>query len=139
MDLIHMGSGSGEDRSMDHVIDLDRAAAEITARLPTWTAAGHDPGPVTWRDGGAPWPQRLETDRTLVAAPDSVGIRILGADAWSELQIVLYRGGWADLDALTGDEVVAEGPRITGREEFGRLLDSAVTRFLGPGRRPAGG
>ncbi|WP_327412043.1 hypothetical protein [Streptomyces sp. NBC_01233] len=124
---------------MDHVIDLDQAAAEITARLPTWTTSGHSPGPLTWRDGQAPWPQRLETNRTLVADPDSVGLRILGADAWSELQIVLYRGGWADVDALTADEVVTEGPRVVGREEFGDLLDSAVTRFLGPGRQPTGG
>ncbi|HUY44435.1 MAG TPA: hypothetical protein VMV92_01720 [Streptosporangiaceae bacterium] len=36
---------------MDHVIDLDQAAAEITTRFPAWTASGLNPGPITWRDG----------------------------------------------------------------------------------------
>lgn len=54
---------------MDRVVDLDQAAAEITARLPAWTTSGLLPGPITWRDGAAPWPQPLETDRALVADP----------------------------------------------------------------------
>ncbi|MEU2832101.1 hypothetical protein ABZ667_26050 [Streptomyces lavendulae] len=45
---------------MDHIIDLDRAVCE------------------TWRDDALLWPQRLETDRALVADPDSLGVRILG-------------------------------------------------------------
>ena len=44
-------SVTGEDLSMDHVIDLDQAAAEITTRFPAWTASGLNPGPITWRDG----------------------------------------------------------------------------------------
>ncbi|MFF4415491.1 hypothetical protein ACFYY8_23410 [Streptosporangium sp. NPDC001559] len=115
---------------MDHVIDLDQAAAEITARLLAWTARGLSPGPITWRDETAPWPQPLETDRALVVDPDSVGVRVRGADEWAEVQIVLYRGGWADLDAMANEEVVAECPQITTPEKFGALLDSATTRFL---------
>src|ERR1039457_106887 len=44
--------------------------------------------------------------------PGSVGVRILGSDDWTELHIVLYRGGslWADLDALTTDKVTTECP-----------------------------
>lgn len=122
---------------MDHVIDLDQAAAEIAARLPGWMESGLEPRPVTWLDRDAPWPRRLETERALVADPESVGVRVLGADGWCELQLVLYRGGWADLDALTGDELVTEGPRIASPEEFGSLLDSCAARFLGAGRRPA--
>ncbi|MBT2468126.1 hypothetical protein J7E97_09590 [Streptomyces sp. ISL-66] len=122
---------------MDHVIDLDQAVAEITARLPAWTESGLEPGPVTWLDQAAPWPQRLETHRALIADPCSIGVRIRGADGWRELQLVLYRGGWADLDALTDEELVTECPRIASPEEFGNLLDSSVTRFLGTGRRPA--
>ncbi|MFF4189219.1 hypothetical protein ACFYZ9_39125 [Streptomyces sp. NPDC001691] len=117
---------------MDHVIELDSAAAEITARLPAWSAAGLTPLPVTWRDGHAPWPQRLETDRALVADPDSVGIHVKGADGWAELQIVLYRGGWADLNALKDNEVIADCPSIATPAEFGRYRDSAVARFLEP-------
>ncbi|MFB7555620.1 MULTISPECIES: hypothetical protein [Streptomyces] len=114
---------------MDHVIDLDSAAAEITERLSAWSAAGLAPRPITWRDGLAPWPQPLETDRARVSDPDSIGLRIQGSDGWAELHLVLYRGGWADLDALTEYEVLTEGPRISTPAEFGRLLDSAVTRF----------
>ena len=44
---------------MDHVIGLDQAAAQITARLPAWTASGLNPGPITWRDEAAPLPQPL--------------------------------------------------------------------------------
>ncbi|MET9465417.1 hypothetical protein ABZY44_11465 [Streptomyces sp. NPDC006544] len=121
---------------MYQVIDLDQAAAEITARLLAWTASGLSPRPITWRDEAALWPQRLETDRALVADPDSIGVRILGTDGWTELHLVLYRGGWADRDALT-DEVTTECPQITTPEEFGSFLDSSVTRFLGTGRRPA--
>src|ERR1017187_9764372 len=38
--------------------------------------------------------------------PYSVGGRILGSDDWTELHIVLYRGGslWAELEALTTDK-----------------------------------
>jgi hypothetical protein len=115
---------------MDHAIDLDQAAAEITARLPTWIASGLSPSPITWRDEAVPWPQRLETDRSLVADPDSIGVRILGTDDQAELHLVLYRGGWADLDALSDGEVITECPQATTPQEFGSVLDSAVTRFL---------
>ncbi|MFJ3883200.1 hypothetical protein ACIPW5_37865 [Streptomyces sp. NPDC090077] len=122
---------------MDHVIDLDQAAAMITARIPAWTASGLIPRPITWRDEASPWPPRLETDRALVADPDSIGVRVLGADGWTELHLVLFRGGWADLDALTDDEVTTECPQIATPEEFSSLLDSSVTRFLGTLGSPA--
>ncbi|MEU0127177.1 hypothetical protein [Streptomyces sp. NPDC006289] len=121
---------------MDHAIDLDQAAAEITTRFQAWAASGLSPRPITWRDETLRWPQRLETDRALVADPDSIGVRILGTDGWTEVHLVLFRSGWADLDALTDDEVTTECPQITSPEEFGNLLDSSVTRFLGAGRHP---
>ncbi|MET9031054.1 hypothetical protein ABZW96_36460 [Nocardia sp. NPDC004168] len=122
---------------MDHVVDLDQAAAEITSRLPAWTASGLLPGPLTWRDATAPWPQPLEIERALITHPDSVGVRIQGTDEWNVLEIVLFRGGWADLDALANGEVATECPQITSPEEFGALLDSAITRFMDTGRTPA--
>jgi hypothetical protein len=45
--------------------------------------------------------------------------------------------GWADLDALTDDEVTTECPQITTPETFGALLDTATTRFLDTGRSTA--
>lgn len=72
----------------------------------------------------------METDRALVVDPDSIGVRVRGADEWAEVQIVLYRGGWAALDALAHAEVATECPQITTPEKFVALLDSATTRFL---------
>ncbi|MFD9271659.1 hypothetical protein ACFWB1_38335, partial [Streptomyces goshikiensis] len=74
------------------------------------------------------WPPAGSTQRPLT---------ILGTDGWTEVHFVLFQGGWADLDALTNNEVTTECPQITTPEEFGNLLDSSVTRFLGTGRRPA--
>ncbi|MDX6738133.1 hypothetical protein [Actinocorallia sp. A-T 12471] len=124
-------SVTGEDLSVEHVIDLDRAAAEITSRLPVWAASGLDPGPITWRDAAATWPQPLETDRALVTDPDSVGVRVVGSDEWTEVQIVLYRGGWADLDALTDDEVTTECPQVPTPKKFG--VNLGLTEW---GRQP---
>lgn len=119
---------------MDRVVDLDQAAAEITSRLPAWTAAGLVPGPITWRDETAPWPQPLDTDRAHVADPDSVGVSIQGSDEWNVMSIVLFRGGWADLDLLVNGEIITECPQITTCEEFGVVLDSVITRLGGTDR-----
>lgn len=118
---------------MDPIIDLDRAAAEITARLPAWTARGLRRSSITWRDRSAAWPRPLETDRALVTDPDSVGVRIYSADESNVVSIVLFRGGWVDLAALADDEVVMECPQISRPEEFAALLDSSITRFMGAG------
>ncbi|TJZ96046.1 hypothetical protein [Actinacidiphila oryziradicis] len=72
------GDGIGQDLPVDRTGDLDQAAAEIIKRHSAWQAYGLLAGPITWRDESAPWPQRLETDRSQVSDPDSVGIRITG-------------------------------------------------------------
>ncbi|MGW6026163.1 hypothetical protein [Streptomyces sp. NPDC055099] len=119
---------------MKRLIDLDQAAAQISSRRRRWTAAGLVVGPLTWRDGEAAWPQRLETSRSEVRDPDSVGIHITGpADA--ELLVVLFRGGWADADfvvSLDGDEeLVSEAPDVLSPQVFGQLLDGYVLRAFG--------
>ncbi|MFE6050265.1 hypothetical protein ACFQ6N_05900 [Kitasatospora sp. NPDC056446] len=85
---------------MDHVIDLDEAAARLAALAPAWRAARLTVGPLTWRDGRARWSQPLETDRARVADPDSVGLRLSDPPSGGELHVVLFRGGWADVDYL---------------------------------------
>lgn len=123
---------------MDEVIDLDQAAGEITSRLPVWTAAGLLPGPITWRDAVASWPQRLEVDRAVVTAPDSVGVFVQSADERNAVNIVLYRGGWADLEGLlANDEITTECPKVTSPEEFGAVLDTIIARILDTGRPSA--
>lgn len=115
---------------MDYVIDLNHAAAEIVSRLPAWTAAGLLPGPITWRDEAASWPQRLEVERVVITDPDSVGVFIQSADERNVVNIVLYRGGWVDLDGLVNDVITAECPKIKSAEEFGVVLDAAIACFL---------
>ncbi|WP_367047820.1 hypothetical protein [Streptomyces sp. Je 1-332] len=119
---------------MEQLIDLDQAAAQLEARRQQWTAVGLVAGPLTWRDGAAAWPQRLEQSRSRVEAPDSIGIHITGPQG-SELSVVLFRGGWADVDFLAclgGDEeVVSEAPGVGSPHGFGDLLDGYVSRAFG--------
>ncbi|MFE4874295.1 hypothetical protein [Streptomyces sp. NPDC056682] len=117
---------------MEHVIDLDQAVAAIAERAARWRAAGLRVGQVTWRDEAAPWPQRFETDRALVRDPDSLGVVISGpADA--ELSVVLFRGGWADVDFYDGlnDPGTLPAPGIDSAAAFGIQLDRWVPRVFG--------
>ena len=43
-----------------------------------------------------PWPSVLREDRSQVAKPDSVGVAVRRQRA--EGQLVIFRGGWADLE-----------------------------------------
>ncbi|WP_190208786.1 hypothetical protein [Kitasatospora indigofera] len=117
---------------MNQVIDLDRAALEVTGRRLTWQRQGLAAGVVTWRDGAAPWPQRLETDRSSVTEPDSIGIVLTGPDD-AELSVVLFRGGWADVDfmASADDAGVLPASDMDSAQAFGDLLDHCVARVFG--------
>lgn len=130
-----------DDQLVEQGIDLDRAAAQINTRRQRWTAAGLTVGPLTWRDMAACWPQPLERNRSRVAEPDSVGVHLTGpADA--ELLVVLFRGGWADVDFLAslgetdgdsgaGAGLVSEAPDVTSPQESGELIDEYVVRAFG--------
>jgi hypothetical protein len=112
------GDGIGQDLPVDRTGDLAQAAAEIIKRHSAWQAYGLLAGPITWRDESAPWPQRLETDRSQVSDPDSVGIRITGPND-SELEIVLFRGGWADVDYFAGGDDFGPKDRVGYRRRAG--------------------
>lgn len=86
---------------MDLILDLGLAVAQITQRQPGWVALGLTVGPVTWRGEADAWPRTVQTDRMRAVDPGSVGVRIQGPDD-SEVEIVLFRGGWADLSAVNG-------------------------------------
>ncbi|MEE1664243.1 hypothetical protein RCR19_01780 [Streptomyces sp. WAC07094] len=64
--------------------------------------------------------------------PDSIGIHVRRARE-AELEVVLYRGGWADVDhiASINDAGAIPAPPIRSAQAFGALLDSCVTRVFG--------
>ena len=121
---------------MERVIDLDEVAAVLAGRRGGWQAAGLDVGRLTWRDAEAPWPQPLETDRARALDPDSVGIVVSGAGD-TVLSVVLFRGGWADVDFLDGADGGGALPAsdITSATDFGARLDRWIARAFGSAER----
>lgn len=117
---------------MERVVDLDEAVAAVADRWPAWLAAGLIAEPLTWRDEADAWPQQLKTDRSRVNDPDSVGIHLHGPDE-AELLVVLYRGGWADVDYCTDadDAGVIPAPKVGSAQAFASLLDACITRVFG--------
>ncbi|MEV4190622.1 hypothetical protein [Streptomyces toxytricini] len=117
---------------MDRVVDLDEVAVVLAGRTAGWTSAGLEVGRATWRDAEAVWPQPLETDRARVHDPDSVGLVISGP-AETELSVVLFRGGWADVDFIAGldDAGCLPASGIASASDFGARMDQWVTRVFG--------
>lgn len=104
-------------------LDLDHAACLIARCTPAWLSRGLTIDPITWMDNGTGWPAPLLADRNQAIRPKSLGLRLRGQD--SEAEVVLYAGGWADLDyARPGsDEVISEYIELETAEEFGPVLD----------------
>ncbi|AOP47999.1 hypothetical protein [Streptomyces lydicus] len=117
---------------MDRVVDLDEVAVVLAERAVGWTAAGLEVRRATWRDAEASWPQPLETDRDRVRDPDSVGMVISG-QAETVLSVVLFRGGWADVDFVAGldDAGCLPASDITSVSDFRTRMDQWVTRVFG--------
>ncbi|HEX4454664.1 MAG TPA: hypothetical protein VH143_27580 [Kofleriaceae bacterium] len=116
---------------MDSRVDLDGAALEITRRADRWRESGMTLGNVTWRDQADGWPPQLKTNRGDVRDADSIGIRCTKGDR--EGSLVLFKGGWCDLEYWSGDiadEPLTEAPGYNDWltvESYGALLD----RFFG--------
>ncbi|MEV7603717.1 hypothetical protein AB0O91_40740 [Kitasatospora sp. NPDC089797] len=64
--------------------------------------------------------------------PDSVGVLISGP-VEAELSVVLFRGGWADVDFVAGTDDAGAFPAsgIASAREFGVRLDGWVARVFG--------
>jgi hypothetical protein len=118
---------------VDDRVDLDRAVLEIARRLETWRKQGLRPSEVTWRDKGEGWQPLLKTERSAVVDPDSIGVAVRKADQLG--RVVLYRGGWADLEYWSGnptEDAVVESPGWEDWltvERFGDLLDRFAALF----------
>ncbi|MEV6680577.1 hypothetical protein AB0N09_27500 [Streptomyces erythrochromogenes] len=117
---------------MESVVDLDEAAGVIAERAVRWRAHGLAVGRLTWRDADAAWPQPFETDRGRVRDPDSVGVALAGAED-AELTVVLFRGGWADVDFVVDLDDAGSLPAsdIASAADFGSGLDRWVAGVFG--------
>ncbi|MFB7678428.1 hypothetical protein ACFC26_44250 [Kitasatospora purpeofusca] len=116
---------------MERVVDLDEAVLEVERRRSHWEASGLTVEPVTWRDETREWPQQLELDRAAVVNADSFGVVLTGLGG--ELSVVLFRGGWTDVDYFAGIDDAGTMPTtaIGSAAAFGDQLDSYVARVFG--------
>jgi hypothetical protein len=92
-------------------LDLDQVARELTRLRPGWAERGITAGQLTWRDAQAEWPKPIVTDRTTVAEPESVGMTLTAANGTQAI-LILWRGGWGDVDLLLGSQVVSRAPDL---------------------------
>ncbi|MER8098825.1 hypothetical protein [Kitasatospora sp. NPDC094016] len=124
---------------MERIVDLDHAAERIAARAVRWRAAGLTVGALTWRDALAHWPYPLETDRARVTDPDSVGVQVADPLSGGELHVVLFRGGWADVEYLAAGWEEREDAEVgvipandfTGATDFDERLRGWMAHVFG--------
>ena len=118
---------------MERRLDLDQVAGLISGHAAAWEQAGLAVGALTWRDVGVPWPYPLKADRAEVADADSVGIAMSKRE--QEGRLVIFRGGWADLEYWTGhpsDDPVVEAPGANDPmtlTDVGQLLEHFASLF----------
>jgi hypothetical protein len=103
---------------------------ELRARRVKWERRGLEIGAFTWRDAQASWPQPIVTDRSLVAEPESLGIKMdAGPDRFAEL--VLWVGGWADRDCcINGQFVMEPTPRYENVAECVAIAVDLANQLL---------
>jgi len=119
---------------MDQVVDLDAVLVELVRRRQEWTRSGLVVGDFTWRDAAAAWPQPIVIDRESVADPESLGMTFDAGDGAEAALLVLWTGGWADLEASINGQVVLEAPEFFDVESCVAVADALVARLLGPAR-----
>lgn len=115
---------------MERALDLDAVAASLRQRMARWTAKGMTVGPLTWADGQTTVNQ-ITTHREDVRGEYSVGVRI--RDGAQEGELVVYAGGWCDLDYWAGDagsDVLAEAPGADAPLDVA-ALEAVLDRFEG--------
>jgi hypothetical protein len=96
---------------MESQVDPDQVAALISRHAFAWEESGLVVSALTWRDAAASWPSPLREERSQVVEPDSVGVAV--RKHGEEGQLVVFRGGWADVAYWSGgasDEPVIEAP-----------------------------
>lgn len=97
---------------MDRIVDLDAVKEELDCRRSSWRGAGLVVGDVTWRDDSVGAAVPLVTDRRAAPDPQSLGVTLTGAgDRYA--RVVVWRGGWADVDGFDGTEIFVETPTFS--------------------------
>ncbi|MFJ8444427.1 hypothetical protein [Kitasatospora griseola] len=117
---------------MERVVDLTAAVLEVERRRSRWESAGLTVELVVWRDETQKRSQQLDLDRAAVMDADSFGVILVGHGG--ELSVVLFRGGWADVDYSAGidDSGTLPASDIGSAAAFGDHLDSCVAKVFGP-------
>jgi hypothetical protein len=110
-------------------LDLDQVASALDGLQPGWADQGLTAGPLTWPDARTSWPRPLLTDRSAVLEPESVGISLTAADD-SQGRLVIWRGGWADVDVLADGTVTSRNPAIHDVAECIDLASSLVSQLI---------
>jgi hypothetical protein len=114
---------------VDRLVDLDSVLVELSRRCPEWTQRGLVVGEFTWRDAAASWPQPIVTDRASIVDPESLGMT-LDAGGGVEALLVLWTGGWADLEAAIDGELVLDAPEFVDVQSCVAVADALVERLL---------
>jgi hypothetical protein len=92
---------------------------------------GLEVGAITWRDHGEGGLPMLKTDRATTKDADSIGVSARRGN--SEGSLVLFKGGWADMEFFDGvgePMLRAPGwPDGLSIDDFGALLDRFAALF----------
>jgi hypothetical protein len=115
-------------------LDLDQVAALLAGLRPALTAQGLIVRSLSWRDARDPWPQPLHYDRSTVTEPESVGLRLSGPDG-REARLVIWRGGWADVDVLAGGAAFTRCPDLDDLASCAALARSLAGELTAPPRK----
>ncbi len=116
---------------MSSPLDLDRVAAVLAGLRPQLMEQGLVVRPLLWRDARQSWPQTLHTDRGKVIEPESVGLTLTGPDG-REGRLVIWRGGWADVDVLAGGTVTTRNPDAPDLAGCAALAASLASQITAP-------
>jgi hypothetical protein len=114
---------------VDRLVDLDLVLGELSQRRSEWTQRGLVVGEFTWRDAAASWPQPIVADRGLVVDPESLGMTFKAGES-TEARLVLWIGGWADLDGAIDGQIVVEAPEFIDIRSCVAVADTLVERLL---------
>ncbi|MFD6176164.1 MULTISPECIES: hypothetical protein [unclassified Isoptericola] len=114
---------------MEHLVDLDVLADRLRPVVEGWRREV-DVGPLTWRDYEAGWPKPITPDRASVRVPESLGLTLRKRAVGDVLEIVVYTGGWADVEYLVGLEVYTFCHEFRDADGAYSAVMSGVTDFL---------